>query len=128
MKNETKTLPQEEVEAPAEIRVVQPRVDVLENEKAIVLLADLPGTDESSVEITLENNVLTIRGKMAWSPPEGYEPRFTEFQPRTYERSFRLTKQVNVEGIEASVKNGLLRLRLPKAEGLRRIAVKTLEN
>jgi HSP20 family molecular chaperone IbpA len=54
-------------------RTYIPRVDIYESEDEVVLLADLPGVDENSLDITLEKNVLTIEGYVQFEEPEGYE-------------------------------------------------------
>lgn len=92
-----------------------PRADIYETEAEIVVLADVPGVDENSIDITLEKNVLTING---WVEPhgfDGYRLAFNEYEEGDYTRTFRLSDEIDREGIEASVKDGVLRLRLPKA-------------
>jgi len=96
-------------------RVFSPRVDILENQDALLLMADMPGVEDSTVEVTLEKNVLTIRGR---TPPQvlnGYSLMYAEYEVGDYERSFTISDEIEREKIDASVKNGVLRLTLPKA-------------
>lgn len=103
-----------------------PRADVYETDAAIIVVADMPGVDENSVDITLENNVLTINGYVEPEPPEGLRLAYAEYQVGDYVRAFTLSDQIARDGIEATVKDGVLRLQLPKiTEAQRRtIAIK----
>jgi HSP20 family molecular chaperone IbpA len=92
-----------------------PRADIYETQDEIVVLTDFPGVDEYSVDITLEKNVLTINGYVNNVQPEGYSLALAEYEVGDYTRSFRLSDEIDREGIEAMVKDGVLRLRLPKA-------------
>jgi HSP20 family molecular chaperone IbpA len=97
-------------------RVYRPRVDLFETDTHWLLLADMPGVDESSVEVTLERNVLTMRGTPASIEPEaGMRLLWREFEPGVYERGFTLTDEIDRDSIEAGVKNGVVRVRLAKA-------------
>ena len=102
-----------------------PRVDIYETEEAIVLVADMPGVDENSLDITLENRVLTVKGYVNAVWPEDYALAYAEYRIGDYERSFTLTDTVDAAGIEATAKDGVLRLMLPKAvPESRKIAVR----
>jgi HSP20 family protein len=85
----------------------------------------MPGVNEENIDITLENNILTITGNTTLESPAEYSLAFAEFEPGDYERSFRITDRINREGIQANYKDGVLRLTLPKAEEakLRKISV-----
>jgi HSP20 family molecular chaperone IbpA len=93
-----------------------PRVDIHENADAIVVLADVPGVDEGSVDITLENRVLTIKGYVGVEWPDDYALAYAEYRVGDYERSFTLSDAIDRDGIEATVRDGVLRLHLPKAQ------------
>lgn len=103
-----------------------PRADIYEVEDDIVLVVDVPGADEESIEITLEKNVLTIDAYVDPGDFEGYSLAFAEYQIGDYHRSFRLSNEIDRDKIEATVKDGVLRLTLPKAQEAkaRKIAVK----
>lgn len=92
-----------------------PRVDIYETHDDIVVLADMPGVDENSVDITLEKSILTINGYVEPTQPENYNLVYAEYEVGDYQRSFTLSNEIDQENIEATVKNGVLHLRLPKA-------------
>jgi HSP20 family molecular chaperone IbpA len=104
------------VERTRERPVYQPRADIFENDREVVLVADLPGVDEQSLEITLEGNVLKIVGRTQDPQMDGYSLRYAEFEAGDFERTFALSSRVDPERISASIKNGVLRLSVPKAE------------
>jgi HSP20 family protein len=94
--------------------VYAPRVDIIETEDALEIFADMPGVTKDSVEVTLEQRVLSIRGRAELSLPGGLAPLYLEYQPGDYERAFTLSDAVDPAGIEARVRSGVLQLRLPK--------------
>jgi HSP20 family protein len=108
-------------------RVYTPVVDIIERKDDIIVIADMPGVDEKSVDITIEKNVLTISGAVEAVIPENRTMYVNEYGIGDYQRVFTLTDEVDKEKIQASVKNGMLKIVLPKAEALktRKIAVKT---
>jgi HSP20 family molecular chaperone IbpA len=101
-------------------------VDIYETEENVVLLADMPGVSENTVDITLEKNILTINGYTSPQAPENFEPAYAEYRFGNYERTFALSDEVDREQIEATVKHRVLRLVMPKAETAktRKITVK----
>ena len=92
-----------------------PRVDIVEKDDALEILADMPGVTRDSVEVTIEQRVLSLRAQSDLAPPEGMAPLYLEFEPGDYERAFTLSDAVDPSRIEARVRNGVLHLRLPKA-------------
>lgn len=96
-----------------------PAVSVEERDREVLLTAELPGMTEDSVEITLENNVLTISGEKREAREEG-EPsgkyHLVERSFGAFRRSFILPRTVRADGITADFDHGLLTVRLPKAE------------
>ena len=116
-----------ETERTKNMKVFIPRVDICQTKDAIVLLADIPGVDEQSIGITLEKNVLTLSGRVEPDTHEGYRAAYVEYEAGDYERAFTLSDEIDRDRIEAVVKNGVLRLTLPKAEPvkLRKINVKS---
>ena len=95
--------------------VYVPRVDIVETEDALEILADMPGVTRDGVEVTLEQRVLRIRGRAELPLPEGVAPLYLEYEPGDYERAFTLSEAVDAAGIEARVRDGVVHLRLPKA-------------
>ncbi|MDQ0288509.1 Hsp20/alpha crystallin family protein [Oligosphaera ethanolica] len=107
--------------------VLSPAVDILETEKDVLLLADMPGVNEKNVDIDLHGNSLTIKGHRETPVPAGMELIRTEYQPDyRYERQFTMGDTIDREKITAVMKDGVLRLTLPKIKELapRRIEVK----
>lgn len=107
--------------------VYLPATDIFEQEDAVVLVADMPGVPDSELEVHVENDLLTIRGRTALDQPQDLETLHQEFAECQYERSFTLSADVDRDGIQATLKNGVLRLVLPKAEQAkpRKIRVRT---
>ncbi len=102
-----------------------PRVDIYETDETIVVVADMPGIDENSVDITLEKNVLTINGYVEPVQPENYSLAYAEYRVGDYERSFTLSNEIDQDNIEATLKDGVLTLHLPKiGPTTKKIAVK----
>jgi HSP20 family protein len=94
-----------------------PNVDIFENKDEIVLEAELPGMDREDFELTIENNVLTLRGERRFEKKEesGNFHR-VERAYGTFSRSFTLPQTISHEGVSAEYKNGLLRVVLRKRE------------
>ena len=113
-KSEAKSSAQ--TERTRERRVFLPRTDIYERDDALVLVADMPGVDKDSVDIHVERSVLTITGRVAPEEVENHQPVYTEYETGDFERAFTLSEEVEVDKIEATVKQGVLRLVLPKAE------------
>jgi len=125
---ETKEEVKEEsgVERTRSQRTFIPAASIYETDDHVVILADMPGVNESTVDITLEKNELTINGVVQPFEPEGYTLAYGEYGSGDYRRTFILSNEVDRDSIEASVKDGVLRLVLTKAPDFkaRKIAVK----
>jgi len=96
-----------------------PRVDIYETDSHLVLQADIPGVKPENLNVNLERNVLTIRGR---TEPVDVGDRTlvqAEYGSDEYFRSFTVSDTIDQENIEASLKNGVLTLRLPKSEKAR---------
>ena len=104
-----------------------PRADIYETEEAITVVTDMPGVDETTLDITLEDNVLSINGYVEPMEPEGYSLAYAEYRVGDYQRAFTLSNQIDRDGIEAVIKDGVLRLYLPKITEARKrkIDIKT---
>jgi HSP20 family protein len=90
--------------------------DIYETTDSIVVLAEMPGVSPDGVDITLERRVLTIRGRGAANGHTGYQRVYNEFAIGDYERVFTLSENIDRDRIEATLKDGVLHLVLPKAE------------
>ena len=115
-----------EQEATRPGRIYQPDVDVAENQDKLLLWADMPGVDEKSISVTLDDGELTIEGRVAIDDYAELRPLYTEYNVGDYVRRFRVSTDIDVERIEARVVNGVLEIELPKAERVkaRKIEVK----
>jgi HSP20 family protein len=103
---------------------VTPPVDIYETTEGLVVKADLPGVAKENLDVRVENNLLTIRGKSAHVAPG--EPIYREYELVNFFRQFELNERVDQAKISADLKHGVLTLQLPKAEEAkpRRIDVK----
>ena len=119
---ELKVREKQEVSSPAEQTkpglVFTPAVDIFENDKALVLLADLPGVDRADLDVDIEDRQLTITGKVS-ELEDRFKPIYAEYGIGGYSRSFRLGDTIDQSKISASLKDGVLTLMLPKAEQLK---------
>ncbi|MEJ8836281.1 Hsp20/alpha crystallin family protein [Ramlibacter sp. AN1133] len=96
---------------------VVPPVDVFENENAITLLADLPGVPKDQLNLRVDGDTLVIEATAsAASTPAGMELVYGELQCPAYRRQFTLSRELDASRIEAQLRDGVLRLTIPKAE------------
>lgn len=107
-------------------RVFSPLVDIYETPQSLVLVADMPGVSGEGVTLDLKENVLTISGRVT-PVPEGETLLLQEYDVGDFYREFQVGELIDQEKIEATMKDGVLTLVLPKAEKAlpRRIEVKT---
>ena len=105
-----------------------PAVDLFEKDDMTVILADMPGVAPGDIDVTLERQVLTLTGHIKPHAPEGYRRLSSEYREGGYSRVFTLSDAVDQHKIKASVKNGVLRLELPRAAEAKpkKIAVKAV--
>ena len=99
--------------------VFLPPADIYETNNSIVVMAEMPGVPSDGVEITLERRVLTIRGRSVANEHSGYQRVYSEYTDGDYERVFTLSENIDRDRIEATLKEGVLHLTLPKAEAAR---------
>jgi len=99
--------------------VFLPAADIYETKDSIVVLAEMPGVPSEGVDISLERRVLTIRGHGASNEHAGYQRVYNEYADGDYERVFTLSENIDRDRIEATLKDGVLQLVLPKAEAAR---------
>jgi HSP20 family molecular chaperone IbpA len=105
--------------------VFVPMADIFETDQALSVILEMPGVEKNGVEVRVENDVLTIEGRLDFSKYEGLHPLYTEYNVGNYARSFQLSSKIQQDGISAELKDGVMTLVLPKAEKAkpRRIAV-----
>lgn len=114
-------------ESTRNVPIYVPAVDIYESADELTLLADMPGVSSEHVEIDLNNDQLTIRGTVAVEDGPG-TPLLQEYSVGDYYRQFTVSSLIDQSKIEASMKDGVLRVVLPKAEASkpRKISVKTV--
>ena len=99
-----------------------PDTDVMETEREIRVITEMPGLKRENIEVDLENNVLTIRGEKREERTEGEDGRFhlSERRYGTFSRSFVLPSSVDSDSIQAAFEDGILRVTIPKSERARK--------
>ncbi|HJV80700.1 Hsp20/alpha crystallin family protein [Noviherbaspirillum sp.] len=93
-----------------------PPVDVIEDASGITLFADLPGVPKDKLNLQLEAETLTIEGEVELNAPTEIESSHVEVRLPRYRRVFTLSRELDSEKASAEFKNGVLKLRIPKAE------------
>src|SRR5262249_33671841 len=99
-----------------DVRSALPRVDVYEDGSGITLLADLPGVPRDKLDIKVEGDTLVVEGTVEPQTPEGMEAVYAEVRVPRLRRSFSLSRELDTQRIDANLKDGVLTLRIPKAE------------
>src|SRR6185436_4453995 len=94
---------------------VLPEANILETKDNFVVTVEMPGVSQEGLDLTLEDNVLTIVGRRKDDAPKG-AVLFRESQPRDFRRVFELAPSIDGEKVQARIAHGVLRLELPKAE------------
>lgn len=119
----------EGAERTRDCRCFVPRSDIYELDDQLVIVMDVPGANENSIDIVVEKSVLTINANIEPIEPEGYGLAYAEYEVGDFQRSFKLSNDIDREKIEAAVRDGVLRLYLPKSgeARTRKIDVKVAE-
>lgn len=104
-----------------------PPVDIVEDAQGITLWADLPGVEPSDLSIHVDGRSLTLEAPLKLGEPNALVSLYAEVKASSYRRSFELSSELDTTAIQANLKDGVLHLRLPKAERAkpRRIEVRT---
>jgi HSP20 family molecular chaperone IbpA len=98
----------------ADTAYIVPRVDVIEDSAGITLLADLPGVAKDALELKVEGTSLTLEGQIRLDAPQGMGAVFAEVRASRYRRGFTLSRELDSAAIDAQLKDGVLKLRIPK--------------
>lgn len=104
----------EETTIPA--RIFLPTTDIYEAPESLTVLVEMPGVEKKNVEISVEDGVLNVRGRLDLTKYQGLTPLYTEYNVGHYSRSFRLSSKIDQNKIDAEMKDGVLSLTLPKIE------------
>lgn len=100
---------------PAERSLFTPPIDIYESDEGLVLIADLPGVSVKSLELQVQNNKLTLLGRVANQVPANARPLHQEYAEGDFLRSFILSEDVDHERVTARLTNGVLEVVLPRA-------------
>jgi HSP20 family molecular chaperone IbpA len=93
-----------------------PPVDVIEDTSGITLYADLPGVPKDKLNLRVEGDRLSIEAEIALALPQGMQSQHAEVRLQRYRRAFTLSKELDADKVNAEFAQGLLRVRIPKAE------------
>ena len=107
---------QQKQESTIPSRQYMPVTDIFETDQALMLMLEMAGVKKESVDVQVEDDVLTISGRIDFSNYEGLQPVYTEYNVGDYARSFQLSSKVDQSKIEAQLRDGVMTLVLPKAE------------
>jgi|ERR1700751_3578627 HSP20 family protein len=97
-------------------RVFVPVTDIFETPEALTVVLEMPGVDPNGIEANVENDVVTIEGRIDFAKYEGMQPVYTEYNIGHYARSFQISNKIDQGKISAEMKDGVVTLVLPKAE------------
>jgi HSP20 family protein len=119
-KQELQALQKRELETKEETttptRTYVPTADIFETQDALQVILEMPGVDKTNIDVTVEEGVLNVRGRLDFSKYNNLQPLYTEYNVGHYARSFRLSSKIDVNKIGAELTDGVLTLTLPKVE------------
>ncbi|MBV9626481.1 MAG: Hsp20/alpha crystallin family protein [Xanthobacteraceae bacterium] len=93
-----------------------PVTDIFETDQALTVVLEMPGIDKGSVDVRVENDLLSIEGQVDLSKYRGLAPLYIEYNVGNYARSFQLSSKIDQDRITADLKDGVMTVTLPKAE------------
>ena len=103
-------------ESTAPGRSFLPVTDIFETADALTVVLEMPGVDRNSIEASVEDDIVTIEGRIDHSKYEGMQPVYTEYNVGHYARSFEISNSIDQSKISAQMKDGVVTIVLPKAE------------
>jgi HSP20 family molecular chaperone IbpA len=112
MKSESRNLR----ETAEQERAIRPPVDIYEDKQGITLRADMPGVSKEHLDIKIDRDSLSIEGTAEIATPENMEALYADVQTTRYRRSFTMSSELDNEKADASLKDGVLTLHIPKRE------------
>jgi len=122
------TTPQRDAGAGGQQPVLRPPGDIFEHEHGITLLLDMPGVSKDRLQIHSDRNTLTVEGEVQINMPDDTESLHADVRSTRYQRTFSVSgEQLDTEAVEASLRDGVLRIDIPKRAEMRprKIEVKT---
>ena len=96
--------------------VFRPDVDIVERPEEFLVTADIPGVDEDHIDVKLEEGVLSIDADLAETPDPSWTRVYAEYRLGGYHREFRVSDAIDADRIQATMRDGVLQLHLPKTE------------
>ena len=115
MSNTQDLVKQESQNTPATAALIPP-VDIHEDDSGITVIADLPGATRETLSIDINGDTLTLEAGVGLEQPQGLQAVYVEVRSPRYRRSFTLSRELDSTHIDATLKDGVLRLRVPKLE------------
>jgi HSP20 family protein len=97
-------------------RYFVPNTDIYETDDALTIVMEVPGVEKDHINVTLENDVLKIEGKIDYSKYEGMEPVYSEYNVGHFTRAFSLSDKIDQGGIAADLQDGVLTVTLKKSK------------
>ena len=95
-------------------KVYSPLTDIMETQKELLILMDMPGVNKDQIKVKLEKNILEKSGQINTAKYGDYKPIYTEYNLGNYTRSFELSNEIDQSTIEATIEDGVLKLILSK--------------
>ncbi|PID49260.1 MAG: heat-shock protein [Proteobacteria bacterium] len=111
-----KTVDSAKQHAEKEQATLRPLVSIVEADNGFTLTAEMPGVPKEKASVHVENDTLTLEGEIALTMPDNMEATHAEIQLARYKRAFTLSRELDTSKIEASQKDGVLTVHIPKAE------------
>ena len=100
-------------------QALAPAVDIVESDVGITLLADMPGVSKDRLSVQVDGENLTIEGRAQIDVPENIELLHGEVRSPYFRRTFTLSRDLDPAKIEATLRNGVLQMHIPKSEAAR---------
>ncbi len=97
-------------------RYYEPATDIYETPEALVVVMEMPGVDRQHIDVRLEENTLSVEGRVDLENYRGYRPVYTEYNVGHFARRFVISSRIDGQGISASFRDGVLTLTLPKVK------------
>ncbi len=107
---------EKKTEGTAPGRAFVPVTDIFETPEALTVVLEMPGVDRDSIEARVENDVVTIEGRIEFTKYEGMQPVYTEYNVGHFARTFEISNKIDQSKISAQMNDGVVTIVLPKAE------------
>jgi HSP20 family protein len=103
-------------EAREQEQSMRPAVDIFEDDTGITVLADMPGVSKDQLDIQIDSDSLSIVGNVKIPLPKNMDALYADVRATRYQRSFSLSRELDADNVDATLKNGVLTVRIPKRE------------